>query len=366
MIRFSTVSAYVVTVFVLLLLHDTAQAQLPFRKKNSRAAAANNRDLTVKNGPWVIMCASFSGESAEESALQLVNELRQHRLSAFLYRHSFDYSGSFQGLGWQEPDKQGNFTRTPKIMKSANLDVVRETAVLVGDFPSPDDGRAQRTLKQIKSLRITSVPGLFKDGTVNPTPLRTAFMLPNPLLPAEYFRRPKIDKFIFKINNKLQYSLLKCPGLYSVRIASFRGDSTVDQGKIDRASDAFQTKYKDGKPVSSSRLLDAEEKAHNLTLALRKKGVEAYEFHDRTESYVCIGSFDWVTRKTNDRVMNNPDIVKLVEACKPEVRNLPGAPNAILPKSVMGITFDPKPTPIMVPKFDRATRTASRLGFLKK
>ena len=339
---------------------EVATAQLPF--KRSRSQATNNRDLTIKNGPWLIMCASFSGESAEESALQLVNKLKSHRLSAFLYRHSFDYSGNVQGLGWQEPDSQGNFSRRPKVMKSANLDVVREVAVLVGDFPSPDDGRAESVLQKIKSLRITSVPELTANNGTPTTPLKTAFMMPNPMLPEDYFRQPKVDKFIANLNKKFEHSLLKCPGLYSVRVASFRGEAIIDQERINNGS-FLQSLKKDG---AQSRLVVAAEKAHNLTRLLRSKGIEAYEFHDRTESYVCIGSFDWVTRETNDRVMNNPEIVKIVDICKPEIRNLPGAPNSILPKSLRGIPFDPEPTPILVPKHERSTRSANRLGFLKR
>lgn len=338
-----------------------AQLNLPFRKKNPSRDVSESRDLTIKHGPWLIMCASFSGENAEESALQLVNELKRYRLTAYLYRHTFDYSGSFEGLGWQEPDADGNFGRKPLTMKSANLDVVQETAVLVGDFPSPDDGRAQNTLSQIKSLKISQIEGLIRQGANQETPLRTAFMLPNPLLPEDYFRQPQIDDFIVKINKKLEYSLLNCPGLYSVRIASFRGQSIIDQEKI--RNGALAALEND---AATSRLLDAEEKAHNLTTILRNKGIEAYEFHDRNESYVCIGSFDWVTRQTNDRILNNPDIVKIVNACKPEVRNLPGAPNSILPKSLKGIPLDPEPMPILVPKHDRSTRTANRLGFLKR
>ncbi|MEN0110842.1 MAG: hypothetical protein AAF805_08965, partial [Planctomycetota bacterium] len=38
-------------------------------------------------------------------------------------------------------------------------------------------------------------------------------------------------------------------------------------------------------------LAQAAEHAHFLCEAMRDAGWEAYEFHDRTESYVCVGSF---------------------------------------------------------------------------
>ena len=49
--------------------------------------------------------------------------------------------------------------------------------------------------------------------------------------------------------------------------------------------------------LRESKLVEAAKKAHVLTVEFRKLGVEAYEFHDRCESYVCIGSFDWVARE---------------------------------------------------------------------
>jgi hypothetical protein len=40
--------------------------------------------------------------------------------------------------------------------------------------------------------------------------------------------------------------------------------------------------------------------AHKLTLALRQKGWEAYEFHDYDESIVTVGSFDSVAQQLAD------------------------------------------------------------------
>ena len=370
MSRLPAIRVFIVSSLLLATYVETSTAQpnLPFlNRKKSRQTASD--DLTIKDGPWLIMCSSFSGENAEQDAMRLAAELKKFRLRTYLYRHSFDYSGSFTGLGWQQPDEDGNFARKPLVMKAANLEVVKETAVLVGDFPAIDDGRAQKTLSQLKQLTLGDLPGLVNpESNRQSKPFKAAILLPNPLLPEDFFRQPKVDSFILKINKKLEFSLLKCPGMYSVKIASFRGESKIDQGgKIRTARPTLKgIQFDRKKETSESRLLDAEAKAHDLTKILRRKGIEAYEFHDRTESYVCIGSFDWVTRETNDRVMNNPDIVKIVNACKPSVRNLPGAPNSILPKSVKGIPFDPEPTPIIVPRADRHARTAGRPGFLKR
>ena len=39
-------------------------------------------------------------------------------------------------------------------------------------------------------------------------------------------------------------------------------------------------------------LEEAAENAHILTESLRQQGYEAYEFHDRDQSIVTVGSFD--------------------------------------------------------------------------
>ncbi len=370
---------FVIAVFVLLILSGseslTAQKlRMPFRK--STAPSPGQRDLTSRDGPWLIMCFSFTGEQAEELARKLAGELRQDRLQTYLYRHSFDYSGTVTGLGWERPDEEGNFE--PIKMKSANREVVQEVAVLVGDFPSPDDGNAQKTLNKIKSMQITSIPEFAakppgqnsagRSGSRQEKargPLRTAFLLPNPLLPDDYFRQDKVDDFIVKLNRNVEHSLLNCPGVYSVKIASFRGESTIDPSRIKQGESELEFLQRTGKPLASSRLAEAEEKAHTIAKALRKKGVEAYEFHDRHESMVCIGSFDWVTRESEGTTLNNPEIVRIVNKCKPEIKDLPGIPGAIIPKSIQGIPLDPEPVPILVPRVDEK-RTAGALNFLRR
>ena len=61
-------------------------------------------------------------------------------------------------------------------------------------------------------------------------------------------------------------------------------------------------------------MVEAAEKAHKLTEALRAKGVEAYEFHDRSSSIVTIGSFDSVgTPQPNGQIELNPQIHAIMQ-----------------------------------------------------
>jgi hypothetical protein len=64
----------------------------------------------------------------------------------------------------------------------------------------------------------------------------------------------------------------------------------------------------------SDPLAEAAEDAHLLTEELRAHGFEAYEFHDRTESIVTVGSFDAVAHRAADgQQVPAPDVQKLVE-----------------------------------------------------
>ena len=62
--------------------------------------------------------------------------------------------------------------------------------------------------------------------------------------------------------------------------------------------------------------------AHKLTLALRKKGYEAYEFHDRFSSIVTVGSFDSTgTPRADGKTEINPAAYKIMCAFRPETQN---------------------------------------------
>ncbi len=82
------------------------------------------------------------------------------------------------------------------------------------------------------------------------------------------------------MNKDVPNSLLDCKGQYTVKVATFTGAVLLDQKKIEEVEH--------GKRMAS-RLAEAAEKAHKLTTALREKGYDAYEFHDRESSIVVRG-----------------------------------------------------------------------------
>jgi hypothetical protein len=331
-------------------------------------------ELAQNNGPWLIMCASFVGERGEVQAQKLVEELRgSYKLEAYIYRHTFDHSDTIHAIGW-EPPKNNDIVPVPKQLKAAHADSFEEIAVVVGDFPSLEDNNAQRTLGIIKALqpqaltinehtstnqRMGALRVIQRNMSSDPKarekgPMGSAFLMPNPLLPEEYFQTPVIDKVIIKLNKGARYSLLDCPGNYSVKVATFKGDVTFRESEIIQKQEEYQRQLKSGKPLAESKLAEAAVKAELMCLALRKMGIEAWQFHDYHESYVCVGSFDWAKRMTAGGEETNSDIAEVIQKFKAqevfEFGQKKMRTRTINVLSNVDINFDAQPLPIVVPK----------------
>lgn len=309
--------------------------------------------LAESDGPWLVLAATFRGDAARDDARALVHELRgRHKLKAYTLEKSFDYTGEQTGLGLN-PDG------SPKRMRYANAEEVTEVAVLVGDFGSFDDPRGQKMLTKIKSLRPDALSdGRAKsrafsdfrrmiglDGQADKAPMHMAFVIPNPLLPEEFFSRPEVDEFVQEMNTGVEHSLLDCPGRYSVRVALFTGAGTFDQKAIEGSEDV----------ELESRLVEAAETAHRLTESLRRRGFEAWEFHDRESSMVCVGSFQQLTVPGADgRQAVHPGIAQVVAQLGADPAKL--ATGMIMPRSIDGVLLEIQPKPIDVPRVPATRR----------
>lgn len=270
-----------------------------------RVPVAVDGDYTLAetNGPWMIMAATFSGEGAADQARDLAMELRREfNLEAFTHSMTFDHTPD--GRLGRGIDKLG----APHRMRYQSGNRSQEYAVMVGGFPTIDDPQAQELLDDIKTLRPAALDVDFREtkqnlaqerefltrlkGDQGAPPMRKAFLTRNPLLPEEYFRPKGVDDFVAKMNSGVEHSLLDCPGRYTVKIATFRGKAIL-QGAFKSNKEKLPKKKQEVDP-----LLEAAENAHAITAFLRAKGWEAYEFHDRTESYVTVGSYDEVIERT--------------------------------------------------------------------
>ncbi len=374
-----------------LLLVTTAAAAppwaqfVPFRRaappvRTASAATEIDFSLTERHGPWMVMCTSFVDKieddgqttTGEAQAEALVRELRsKHRLNAYIFRQRFDFSQTEKGLGVNRFGGE----KKMKAMRPREFD---EIAVMVGDFHSVNDPALDAALKAIKNLnpKCMARPGggnqaqqdqtqhfsarfsdfyrklMLKpdDPRRNRGPLGRAFVTRNPLLPEEYFVAKGLDPLVVDMNKNLPNSLLRNPKKYTVKVATFRGVDTMKPKEFEKLTS--ETK-------GNSKIDEAAEKANKLCTALRKQGVEAYEFHDISESIVTIGSFNSVGEERADgKTEINREVHAIMEKYKAElVTTSQLAGQGMMPKSIKGcdyngkpINFDAQPMPVEVPR----------------
>jgi len=386
----------------LTLTNSPGLAQhLPFGKK--KTSDTDQLQLTPSAGPWLIVCTSFTGDEGLQQAQRLAIELRQeHKMNAYIYTHAFDFQEETSiGQDYEVyKTADGKEAARRRRMKTLTPAQFTETAVLVGDFENIDDKAAQQTLEKIKHLQPKSLSdfdvreavegeilageklrawrGFVNMISTDPEdrkkgPLLAAFLLTNPTLPDEYFAARKVDQFVIDLNKKNEFSLLKNRGNYTVKVATFAGDTTLDVNEIQRIQEKEDYLRRSRKGITQSKLVDAAKKATVLTRELRSKGIKAFEFHDRHESYVCVGEFDWLTREDASGVKtNNPEIEATILKFKGKQANVPGMPNAtqVLPElnpklTAAGITCDAQPLPVMVPKSSDAHTAKRGLGIFR-
>jgi hypothetical protein len=346
---------------------------IPFKKQ---PAIPKSMELTTDNGPWLILAASFKGPKAESQAVALITELRnRHKLAAYMHKQTYDFTQTVQGTKINPKTWDNGRVELAKMQYYQN-DKYDAIAVLVGDFRSVNDPVLEKTLEKLKYLKpdclditknkdsnqsFAAVKDLCRKISTDPDrkkrgPMASAFASRNPLLPDDFFTAKGVDDFVLKLNKGVQYSLLDNPRKFTVRVATFRGATSINQREIadlersDRVSD---------------KLAVAADKAHRLTTALRKKGIEAYEFHDRTESVVTIGSFDSEgTPRQDGTILIDPKIYRIVEEYRGTQTRLPGrGVMGMQPKMEAGIPFDIQPVSMAVPRRSIAADYARRREF---
>ncbi|MDX1947201.1 MAG: hypothetical protein SFU86_17505 [Pirellulaceae bacterium] len=337
-------------------------ALIPF-KSAPAAKPVQSLELGESEGPWMIMCTSFAGPTAEQQAHDLALELRQQfKLPAYTFRQTFDFTKPTEGLGY---NKYGE----PRKMRHLNGAKFQEIAVMVGNFSSVEDDELARTLEKIKHLHPQTLETKYQENSsqrfyglrtiyraLAPDqarkqrgPMGAAFVTRNPLMPEEYFAAKGLDPFLVEINKDLPHNLLSNPGQYTVRVASFRGVDSLNKPAEFEAQIAKR---------KVAKIDEAAQKANDLCAALRAKGVEAYQFHDRTESIVTIGSFREVGQPRPDgKIEINPAVHRIMEEYGPVKTALPGNPSqsGMQLRTLAGIPFDPQPLPVQVPRQSVAT-----------
>jgi hypothetical protein len=350
------------------------------------ADPAKDYRLKEEQGPWIIMACSFQGPNAEKQAHELALELRsRYRVEAYVHHMDFkldDPNGNVQAI-FRSPNRH-QYQKVHENPKEFGDGQIRETAVVVGNFAAIDDAEAQRTLAKLKAadpdclkpagekkqaqslidwqaLRSLAMTQHVEnvDGRKLNGPLARAFITRNPLLPEEYFvPKTGLDELVVKMNKNVKYSLLDCPGKYTVQVAHFTGEVILNQNEIR----AIENGVRPGPESTKQGLAKAAEKAHELTDALRMKGYEAYEFHDRSNSVVAVGSFDSVGAPGPDgQVQYSAPVRQIVERFGIQKVQEPGRPPEFKMRSCIGIFFDAQPIPIEVPRRSISRQLGQRL-----
>ncbi|MDO4549992.1 MAG: hypothetical protein Q4C96_01930 [Planctomycetia bacterium] len=334
-----------------------------FWGRKQAASSEESYMLTKQHGPWLIMAMVFADENpdvAYERAKTLVQELRQNRMNAYIYFRVHEDSDSTEGLPYWEYDKESGELKISTKCRYLNKKNLTEYAVLVGNYSNLDDKSAAKTLERIHKMTPTCLQKGGMSEATHPlfstpesnrqtrTPMQNAFMTPNPLLPKELFVSRGLDKTVLNANKDIKkYSLLDCPGMYSVQVAVLKGVSTLNQQKI------LEIMSSDEKMVDSKQTLaEADENALKLCNALRKKGYEAYVFRDHYASIVTIGSFNKVGDWENGEFVVDPEIQKIFEVFSATANPNPGMSGVVRKslKEVKGVLFDITPKVIVVPR----------------
>jgi hypothetical protein len=317
--------------------------------------------LTDEQGPWVIMACSFSGKGAEQQAKDLVIELRKrYKLDAYTYKAKFDFHDT-QARGVDQ------FGQPLKMVPKRGAET-EEYAVVVGNYISVEDPDAQKALQTVKYAQPDCLD-VSKEKKTNQSlagwrmlqkevqtavgseqkkkgPMSHAFITTNPLLPKEFFASEGLDALVIDMNKGVPHSLLDCPGKFTVLVATFKGHDVIKQDEIQA--------IEKGKKFDSS-LAEAGYKAHVLAEALRIKGYDAYEFHDRYASIVTVGSFDSVgSPRTDGKIEINPKVHLIMKTFGGKSIGAAGGPmkpEKMGPFDDVGeIFFDIQPMPVQVPK----------------
>lgn len=342
-----------------------------FARNPLRATPEPTRELSEEDGPWLILASTFVGEESESRARRLADELRlEFRLPTFIYKENFDFTGDVAQFG-------------ERRLRYANQYEYDAYAVLVGEYDTVEHPDIDKDLARLKvatpvvfrnaddvaaetnwSNPVTAVKALHRklveknDDAQKRGPMSNAFVTRNPILPPEYFESPQVDSFVRRLNEDKAYSLLQSEGKFTVVVRTFEGFGTIEGAK------------NDGKFVPSAKRMDRlAADADKMVKSLRKKGEEAYQYHDRKRSLVTVGSFDTLGRELPGGGFEYaPEIRQVVEKFKafnvrPELaRQVPTNSRGAAANNAAMIPFDVEPTPIAVPKVSKRSIYSSALG----
>jgi hypothetical protein len=278
--------------------------------------------VTPDAGPWMICAAYFTGPAAPDLAHQMVLQIRsRYNRHAYVFNYADEERKREQALIDQQhqalpfdapPD--GSDEVVPIPHHHLVVHVEEQCAVLIGGYPNgySDEKAAHADLLLVKKwpapdlkapegvLPFGSLVVDGKDKPINPFALQS-MVVRNPTVPHDNSAAdPRKDKFLWTLNAGEEYSMLACPGKYTLAVREYLGASVVREEQAE--SSGFLKMIGLGNSLGSNRagesLAVAAQNAHELAKGLHQAGFDAYVLHTRTSSVVSIGSFSGPKDKT--------------------------------------------------------------------
>ena len=184
-------------------------------------------------------------------------------------------------------------------------------------------------------------------------PMGHAMITPNPLLPPDYFAQKGLDPFLVDLNKDLEYSLLNCPGKYTVQVATFKGQVFINPKEIEDVQK--------GKKKITDGLVESRQQGHAADASpaderLRGLRISRSQREHRDGGKLQFGRHALARRADRTRSENSDDHEDLRRDAESKNKSTIriDALNTEL-KSLVGINFDIQPMPVLVPKASIST-----------
>jgi hypothetical protein len=269
-----------------------------------------SRDYPVspEAGPWVICASYFTGPSAPDLARQMVYLIRsKYNTNAYVFNYADEERKRQQEiLDRQRPalpadaPLDGSDKVVPIPRHHMVVHVEEQCAVLIGGYP--DENAAHNALVGVKKwatpdlkapadvLPFGSVIDHGKEKPVNPFATQS-MVVRNPTVTHDNTAAdPKKDKFLLTLNADEEYSMLNCPGTYTLAVKEYFGAAMVKPQMAE--SSGFLKMIGLGSSHEGESLAVAAQNAHVLAQILEKRGgFKPYVLHTRTSSVVSVGAF---------------------------------------------------------------------------
>jgi len=337
-------------------LGSVVMCQTTFAAGGIDADPAKEYLLTKSRGPWLIMVATLhttdgdgetdEGKSPRQAAHDLIIELRQLGLPAYLYEYDpgQQHIMSKDSLGREELRK--------------NLRRYKSICVLAGNYNDINEKIAQDSLEWVKKLKPKSFQnGVFFQPTPGrPNPLSGAFLTMNPLFNSQEMEQEQtLDPLLVKLNHGERYSMFENKGEYTLVIARFYGKHmNVKAAEEESMVSKFFNKATLDEAATSARELVSVLHGNYDQEATQFNNVDAYIWHDRHESVVTVGSFS---------SQKDPQIKVYLQRFGPKLKELGAGATNFQPEH-LGVSgfgpkqdekrlwlFEPNPELMRVPKY---------------